>query len=172
MCYKYYILHDNNCLNYPPPDVHYCSHNYNLIGTDGCYAYTADLIALHSASYTQSGPIDCRLAHVHTPLNITEWQACLKRHPDTDFTTYVLSGLQDSFRIGVRAFHHLQYAKRNKHLASQNPQVINDYLEEEREAGNILGPISQPTFKSLWPRNTNLRNRASLLISGSPTRLV
>ena len=106
-------------------------------------------MALHSASYTQSGPIDCRLAHVHTPLNIREWQACLQRHPDTDFATYVLSGLQDGFRIGVREVHHLQSAKRNMHSASQNPQVINDYLEEEREAGNILSPFCPSSFPNL-----------------------
>ena len=64
--------------------------------------YTKDLLALHSASACQAARIDHRIAHVHTPLDTQQWQADLRHHPDANFATYILSGLQHGFRIGAQ----------------------------------------------------------------------
>ena len=118
-------------------------------GDDGTYAYTADLLALHTASSSQGTYFNHRLAEVHSPLNTAAWQACLQRHPDTDFAKYILSGVQHGFRIGVGSAAHLQSAHTNMQSAKQNPQVISDYVHHEMEAGNILGPFPPNTIPNL-----------------------
>ena len=59
---------------------------------------------------------------------------------DTDFARYILSGLQNGFRIGVAERAHLCSAKSNMQ-SRQNVQVIQDYLTKEIQAGNIFGPF-------------------------------
>ena len=59
-----------------------------LVGHDGCYTYTDDLLLLHAKSVAA----DSHLSSVHTPLSIAAWQACLSNHPDADFVRYILTG--------------------------------------------------------------------------------
>ena len=121
----------------------------STLGPDGAYAYTSDLLALHSANANQATPTDHRIAQVYTPLNIPEWQACLHQHSDTDFASYILSGLQNGFRIGVAEGSRLHSAKSNMQSAKQHAQVIHDYLAQECQEGNIFGPFNPQTFPHL-----------------------
>lgn len=86
---------------------------------------------------------------VHTPLNIAAWQACLRGHPDADFTEYILRGLQCGFRIGVSGPTKLQSAKTNMSSAKQHPEVIEHYLQSEIQSGNILGPFPPQSLVGL-----------------------
>ena len=111
--------------------------------------YTTDLLALHSASACQAARIDHRIVHVHTPLDTQQWQAYLQHHPDANFATYILSGLQHGFRIGAQQAAQLRSTTTNMLSAIQNPQVIGDYLRKELEAGNIFGPFNPHTITDL-----------------------
>ena len=117
-----------------------------MTGPDGSYRYTVDLLSLKHATPTPAPYPDHRIANIHTPLNIHEWQAGLRLHPDVDFTAYILNGLQHGFHIGVHCPAILQS---NMQSARQNPQIIEDYLHNETEAGNILGPYPLHSFADL-----------------------
>ena len=77
-----------------------------LVGHDGHYIYTDDLLLLHTKS-GESVRADSRLSSVHTPLSIAAWQACLSNHLDADFVWCILNGLQQGFRIGADSTVHL-----------------------------------------------------------------
>lgn len=69
----------------------------------------------------------------------------LAHHPDREYVGYILSGIQEGFRIGYeRGVHKLGSARKNMQSAAENPQVVNDYLEAEKKRGVLLGPFERP----------------------------
>lgn len=115
------------------------------VGDDGQYAYTADLLTLHSKN-AEPTVVDSRLALVHTPLNLPQWERCLHNHPDADFARYVLDGLRHGFHIGVDNSFKVRSARSNMQSALQDPRVVDEYLRHETAVGNILGPFPQDSF--------------------------
>ena len=68
----------------------------------------------------------------------------LAQHPDRQYVAYLLSGIQEGFRIGYeRGGHLLGSARKNMRAAGENPQVIKDYLEVERKRRVLLGPFER-----------------------------
>ncbi len=110
------------------------------VDQEGYYRYTRDLKALDSRN-CKGASQDHRLAAVKTPLNIAAWRKRLRTHQDADYTNYIVTGLEHRFHIGVAVFTTLNPAKKNMLSAEKNPQVVDDYLAKEVEAGNILGPF-------------------------------
>ena len=84
------------------------------------------------------------LSVIKSPLSahLPAWQANLSSHPDKDFATVVMDGLQHGFRVGFDHSGRLRPAHRNMPSAEQHPEVIDRYLEAELTAGRILGPFS------------------------------
>ena len=89
-------------------------------------------MAAHLSLQRVSSPLSSRLDH---------WRRALAYHPDGTFTRYVLDGLQHGFRIGCTARKPLSTAPRNLHSAKLHPEVIDDYISSEVEAGRMLGPF-------------------------------
>ena len=75
-----------------------------------------------------SQPVDVRLAHISTPLKPSAWEQYLCSHPDKDFVTYILKGIQQGFRIGVDTIADRISANKNMRSAILNPQVIGEYV--------------------------------------------
>ena len=90
-------------------------------------------------------PMDYRLSSISTPLRSTAWSKKLQDHPDQDFAKYIISGITNGFRIGVRSSCQFKSAKQNMLSARQNPTVVDKYVVSEREKGNLLGPFSLAT---------------------------
>ena len=86
-----------------------------------------------------SQPGDVRLAHISTPLKPSAWERYLCSHPDKDFVTYILKGIQQGFRIGVNTTANCISANKNMRSAMLNPQVIEEYIKQEIELGNVIG---------------------------------
>ena len=87
--------------------------------------------------------MDHQLATVKTPLNIPAWRARLRHHQDADFVHYTIRDLEHGFHIDMEESARLSLVKRNMLSAKKNPRVVEDYLEKETEAGNILGPFPE-----------------------------
>lgn len=104
---------------------------YNL-GKDGYYQYIDDLRGLESRG-CKGCPTDDRLTKVITPLDVPEY-----RH-------YLLRGIEHGFHIGADEAATFRSATRNMLSATENPEVIGDYLQKETAAGNILGPFPSET---------------------------
>ena len=90
-----------------------------------------------------SQPGDVRLAHISTPLKPSAWEQYLCSHPDKDFVTYILKGIQQGFRIGVNTTANCISANKNMRSAMLNPQVIEEYIKQEIELGNVIGPFTK-----------------------------
>ena len=98
-------------------------------------------MCLEHSSPNRATDVDPRLLTVHTPLILTSWKQRLLPHPDQDFANYVLNGIKKGFCIGRNTLHPLQSASKNMSSARENPQVIQEYLQNEIQQGNILGPF-------------------------------
>ena len=105
------------------------------------YRYTEDLLQLERCSPRQ-GSVPTQLQPLNTPLRVRAWAEALQEHPDRAFTSYLLRGIREGFRIGyARGGGSLRSATRNMGSAVQNPRVVTEYLRKERQAGRVLGPV-------------------------------
>ena len=64
------------------------------------------------------------LLPVQTPLRVKAWEKALRRHPNTAFVRYVISGLRNGFRIGFNHSSPLRSAAKNMEPAHQHPEII------------------------------------------------
>jgi len=79
------------------------------------------------------------LQKISTPLKVAEWEKAMRGHPDEALVAYVLSGIQEGFRVG---FDHAKRscisAKANLPSAATNQEVVTAYLEEECAHGRVI----------------------------------
>jgi len=93
-----------------------------------------------------NGTTDSRMASINTPPN-SPWKQQLQDHPDKDFVCYILKGIEWGFQVGVDSTANFISATKNMQSAAINPQVVKEYIQNEVESGNIIGPFP----KSLAP---------------------
>ena len=101
-------------------------------------------------------PVDLRLpelSRVTTPLSIWAWQEALSSHPDQALARYICEGLEQGFRIGFQRGSPLKSAQSNLGSASSHPEVVSEFIENERSLGRLLGPF--PEASSLPPLQVN-----------------
>ena len=111
----------------------------------GRYPYIADLRRLEELAPATPPALPQQLQEVRTPLQLQAWAQALRHHPDQEFAHYILQGIQQGFHIGFdRQVVQCRSAKRNMLSAEQNPGVVDRYLQKEREAGRIVGPLPHP----------------------------
>ena len=83
-----------------------------------------------------------------SPIRLANWMQFILAHPDHRYATYVYSGLSTGFRIGYdRQTTTLQPSWRNHPSAFENRATVRDYIEAERKAGRLVGPL----HRSLLP---------------------
>ena len=63
------------------------------------YRYTEDLLQLERCS-PRRGSVPTQLQPLNTPLRVRAWAEALQEHPDRAFTSYLLRGIREGFRIG------------------------------------------------------------------------
>ena len=113
---------------------------------DGMYIYSPHLMALDSCKPVQDEPRHGESPDHHFPLKVELWAKKLHSHPDNYFTSYVLEGLTNGFRIGFNHRHLLCSSIRN--LSTKNPDVITSYLK--REVQDEQTYCSPSRYKSHW----------------------
>lgn len=82
-----------------------------------------------------------QVQEIVSPLVVKNWAALLDAHPDKDFVAYILQGISKGFRIGYDYTRRVKRASGNLLSASQNPEVVTKYIQEEVALGRILGPL-------------------------------
>ena len=87
-----------------------------------------------------------RLEEVHTPLPWREWDRSLASHPDQSFRAYIRDGLRYGFHVGFGYRCSCQKSPRNMASATEQPQVIREYLAKECSEGRVLGPLNLEDF--------------------------
>ena len=88
-------------------------------------------------------PVAPELEVINSPLSdhIQHWESFLSSHPDRLFASYILSGLRSGFRVGFCWSKPLRSARRNIPSVYQHPHVIDQYIEKEKAAHNLVGPL-------------------------------
>ncbi len=109
----------------------------------GKYIYMDALRVLANRAPPQPLPLPSYLRKVVTPLRYRVWESQLRDHPDPEFAGYLLDGIRLGFRVGFDRGHPCRSAKRNMASAAHNATVIESYLERERTAGRIVGPLTK-----------------------------
>ena len=89
------------------------------------------------------------VSRVTTPLNAAAWRAALVRHPDPQFTGYILAGIEHSFQVGFARPRLLSAATNNCPLARAHPEVVTHYVEKEVALGHFLGPVTSAALPEL-----------------------
>ena len=109
------------------------------ITSNGQYKYSADFLALE-ATATGDGPPNFVPA---TPLRLSAWQEALAGHPDDcHFAQYILQGINKGFHIGaIRSTVSFQSRPHNMPTVPQYPQLVLAHLQDEVQAGHVLGPL-------------------------------
>ena len=109
----------------------------------GTYIYTRDLYALERACSSGAGVPRPEMLGITSPLTnrLPQWQQALAEHPDRDFATYVLNGIEHGFRVGFAQGNPLSSARRNMHSVALHPSVVDSYIRSETQEGRILGPF-------------------------------
>ena len=85
------------------------------------------------------------------------WQGCphcseqqsgpVAPHPDKEFSSYVLKGIHEGFKIGFEyQGHSCTPAKANMRSAVKNPTVVEEYLAMECELGGVICPLDPWVF--------------------------
>ena len=74
-----------------------------------------------------------------TPLKLEAWRVALSGHPDPVFARYILRSIKGGFSIGFNSNPVVLKCKNANLLsASEQPAVVDKYLEAELKAGRII----------------------------------
>lgn len=105
----------------------------------GKYQYLMDLLALDQCRPALSRAVETEPG-VSSPVCWEAWKKALVGHPDQAFVTYLLEGLKVGFRIGFDyCKSECRASRRNMLSARKNPTVVEQYLQEERSLGRLVG---------------------------------
>ena len=111
-----------------------------IVAGSGHYRYQADLLQLEAATLTTALALWPRGP---TPLRYQALQEALRSHPDPEFTSFILRGLRDGFRIGfAHQSQRLRATDRNHPSSLANPTSVNAFIAAELDAGRLQGPVA------------------------------
>ena len=101
------------------------------------YPYTQQLERLASKTQDPKTPLPNTLTDIVSPINISFWREQLQAHPDEQFIQLLLQGLENGFSIGFDLATQLSSARTNLISATEHPEVVSAYINEEHARGHI-----------------------------------
>lgn len=119
------------------------------VSASGHYSYTNHLLDLEACRPRLHAPpwVASRAA---TPLVRDRWRTEMAEHPDRQYVGYILQGIEFGFRIGFCRAYPIRPAASN--MPTQNPRVIQDYLEREVSLGRMFAcPKGQEAYVQISP---------------------
>ena len=78
---------------------------------------------------------------IHTPLRVDVWSDSLLHHPNREWVSGLLTGLWEGVHIGFDRTTLHKSARANMQSASDHPEVVQQYLDNELQSGNLAGPF-------------------------------
>ena len=73
-------------------------------------------------------------------------------HPDWEFCAYLLWGMVEGFRVGFQYTHSCTAVRSNVKSVSEYPEVVDNYLRREGEAGRAIGPMDTKSLPQVQGR--------------------
>ncbi len=86
--------------------------------------------------------------YLSTPVNISRLSSELSHHPDTNFTSYLLSGLKQGFNPGTTCPLSHNIICNNLQSALAEPDTVDNLIKKEVESGFMIGPFDTPPFET------------------------
>lgn len=77
----------------------------------------------------------------NTPLDTPKWDRALRDQPNREWVTHIDNGLQQGFRIGLKANPKIRSSAGNSQSATEHDQVITAFLSEQTSQGFMIGPL-------------------------------
>lgn len=78
------------------------------------------------------------MSETASPLILATWERELKTHPDRAFAEFILRGIKEGFRVGYESGKaELKQRVGNMISASEKPEVISEYLQNEMEMKRV-----------------------------------
>ena len=90
------------------------------------------------ATASHIGLVTAPKRHIYTFFHFVDAALPLSCHPDQAFTTYLLQGIREGFRLGFDRTHKCQAATRNLKSAQEHPEVIDAYISGEVTQGRVI----------------------------------
>ena len=90
---------------------------------------------------TVSLPTPIHALPVSTPLRADAWQQALLTHPDREWASHLVTGIQHGFRIGLLAHPNCQSIVGNSPSAAAHCEVVSSFLASQVKAGYMIGPL-------------------------------
>ena len=112
----------------------------------GLYPYTDHLLKLQqhlpaTSSDSALARARCSFQGGSTPLRPGAWAWLLDTHPDKAFSSYLVDGIKNGFRIGFNRCQPLGAVTRNMPSASAQQAVVTAYIDNEVTLGRLVGPL-------------------------------
>ena len=121
--------------------IYYYVHRSSIVTTVFSlgYQYCDQLLTLENCVKDNSVQLPDCMCRIVTPMKITEWSSMLATYPDKRFVNFLLRGIEKGFRIGF-TYTSIQLKSHYQNLLSamDHPQVVQDYLERELEAEQVI----------------------------------
>ena len=96
---------------------------------------------------SQGSCYSARWEHVVTPFLLRQWEIGLVGHVDRDFVAYLCDGIRDGFRIGFGYRTKVcRSVTGNMRSVEEHRDVLQVYVDGERQAGRVLGPFDRDQF--------------------------
>eukprot|EP00731_Ephydatia_muelleri_P017227 Em0010g325a len=110
------------------------------------YPYTAHLLKLQQFLPTATDVLAlararCSFQGGSTPLCHDAWARLLHAHPDSAFSTYLINGLINGFRVGFNRRQPLGAVTKNMPSALQQQTIVAAYIDNEVTLGRLIGPL-------------------------------
>lgn len=83
-----------------------------------------------------------------TPINIEKLAEELRSHPDINFVSYLLHGLQHGFDAMVKCETWKTKECKNNFSARSQPEIVSELIQKECEKGFVYGPFKSPPFQN------------------------
>ena len=106
--------------------------------TGGRLKYGQQLAKMEACKPKSPTYVPAALLDITTPLVSKLWETELASHPDQHFAAYVLNGIKYGFRVGYDRTHTLSSGTGNLVSAQEHPQVVSDYLEQEKLLNQVV----------------------------------
>ena len=111
-------------------------------GCSGRYIYMQDLWEIDKMVPATLPSLPQTITEVASPLRWEAWAQELSSHPDQEYATFVVGGIQNGFTIGYDyGAHSYESCSGNMASARQHPEPILKYLASEMSEGRIIGPV-------------------------------
>ena len=139
------LLPRSHCFSSPPPPLPPPSWLSSLLEpAQRAMSFTGRLRSLAACVSPLPTP-PAVLSEISTPWDWRAWEDMLHTHPDREFADIIVNGIREGFRIGFeyRRFGGTLSSDRNMRSALEHPDVVDEYLAEERRRGHVLGPFAQ-----------------------------